>query len=119
MWKDAAMLTIACVLFINMGLEEAIRETVGFGFKIFSCPKCLSFWSVLVLNIIHGYPAVQCIAVSFICSYSALWLSLVYDVLSNIYNRIYDEITNQADAKNTDPETLSDEGPKAGADAMP
>ena len=118
MWKDAAMLAVACVLFINMGLEEALRGTLGFGIKIFSCPKCLTFWCVLALNVLHGYPLVQSVAVSFVFAYAALWLSLAYDALSNLYNRLYDEITNHA-AEGSCSEAPSDDGPEAGSDALP
>lgn len=119
MWKDAAMLTVACVLYINMGLHSAIVERIGFSLKITDCVKCSSFWLVLATNVIHGYPLIQCVAVSFICAYAALWLALVYDALTILYNTIYDEITNRADAKSTDPETPADEGSEAGADALP
>ena len=119
MWKDAAMLTVACVLYINMGLHDAIVKRIGFSLPITGCPKCLCFWSVLLSNILHRSPIVECVAVSFLCSYSALWLSLAYDALSTLYNKLYERITNQADAKSTDPETLSYEDSEAGADAMP
>ena len=119
MWKDAAMLTVACVLYISMGLHDAVVERIGFSLPITGCPKCLSFWSTLGLNIIHGHPIVQCIAVSFLCSYAALWLTLAFDALSTLYNRIYERITNLADTESTDPETLTDEDSEAGADALP
>ena len=109
------MLTVACVLFISMGLEGAIRGTLGFGFKIFSCPKCLTFWSVLALSVCRGCTAVECVAVSFLCSYAALWLSLSYDALAILYNRLYDGITTQAATEKADTEAAAE----AGSDALP
>ena len=113
------MITVACVLYINMGLRDAIVERIGFSLPITGCQKCLTFWIVLVSNLIHRSPITECLAVSFLCSYAALWLSLAYDALATIYNRLYERITNHAYAKSTDPETLADESPEAGADAMP
>ena len=113
------MITVSCVLYINMGLHDAIVERIGFSNPITGCPRCLTFWSVLVANIVHRYPIITSVAVSFLCSYAALWLSLLYDYLSTIYNEFYERITNQADTKSTDPETIADESPEAGADAMP
>ena len=114
MWKDAVMLTVACVLYINMGLHAAIVERTGIDLRITGCPKCASFWVTLASNIIHRCPFVECLAVSFLCSYSALWLTLGYEAMTKLYNNIYDKISNPGNA-----EAASDEDPEADTDALP
>lgn len=86
------MLTVACVLYIHMGLHDAVAGKVGFSLRITGCAKCLTFWAVLALNVFGGYPALKCVAVSFLCSFAALWLSLLCDELTMLYNRLYDSI---------------------------
>ena len=94
MWKEAAEITASCVLFIGMGLEEEIERILSCRFRILSCPKCLTFWSVLLFGVISGHGFVETVAVSFLFSYAALWLSLLCDELTTLYNKLYDSIQN-------------------------
>ena len=94
MWEAAAMLTVACVLFISMGLEGEVERILELRFRILSCPKCSTFWSVLVLNLVSGYGIVRSISVAFLCSYAALWLTLLLDALATLYNKLYEQISN-------------------------
>ena len=91
------MITISCVLFVQMGLADAIMETLHVSLRLASCPKCLVFWASLVWLIAHENGLVVSVATSFIASYCALWLSLLYDGLALLYNYIYEEITNHQD----------------------
>lgn len=93
MWVEAAALTASCVLFIGMGLEAEIERILSCRFKVLSCPKCLTFWSVLLFGVVTRHGFVETVAVSFLSAYAALWLSLLCDALTNLYNRIYETIT--------------------------
>ena len=106
------MLTACCVMYINMGLHEAVVEKIGFSLRITGCAKCLTFWSVLALNLLGRYPVVECVAVAFLCSYAALWLTLLGDVLTTLYNKIYESIQN-TDASEDSPANLEDPAPTA------
>ena len=117
MIKEAALITVSCVLFIQMGLSHAIQERIGFKSEILSCPKCLPFWSVLAYMLLTGRGILQSIATSFLSSYSALWLSLVYDALAKLYNSCYEAITETDDTAQ-DAEATAD-GSEAGPDAVP
>ena len=116
MYREAALLTTACVLFVQMGLADAIQARLHFRSVLLSCPKCCTFWSVLLLSMIQRQGPVQCVAASFICSYAALWLALLYDCLAALYNRIYDKITNQTD---TEDSGSADDSEAGAADAVP
>lgn len=97
MLREAAMLTLSCVLFVQMGLSDAMQETIRVRLRILSCPKCCTFWSVLVLTLVRGNGIVDSVAVSFASSYLALWLSLLYDYVATIYNKAYESITETTD----------------------
>lgn len=114
MISDAALVTISCVLFVNMGLSRAIQERIGFRSEILSCPRCCAFWSVLAYLLVTGNGILQSVAASFLSSYSALWLSLVYDALARLYNHCYDAISEtdaskDATAATDESETATDE----------
>ena len=111
MMAEAALITASCVLFVQMGLSEAIQETLGFRSKILSCPKCLTFWTCLAWTVFHGYGALPSVAASFISSYCALWLALVYDALAVLYSYCYENITKTPGASE-EPEAGSDEVPQ-------
>ena len=89
---EVALLIISCVLFIQMGLSDTIQNIIKVNPVILSCPKCLTFWSVLLYCAINGYNIIISIATSFISSYIALWLVLLYDILAIKYNKCYESI---------------------------
>lgn len=113
---EAALLAVSCVLFVQMGLSGAIQETLHFKSQILSCPKCLTFWSVLVWNLAHNTPAVMSVAASFILSYAALWAALILDGLTVLYNSLYNAITETTEDTPEDTEAV--EQPQAD-DAAP
>ena len=98
MIAEAVMLTISCVLFIQMGLSEAIQDKLHFHSVVLSCVKCLNFWVVLLFMLINRQGFVVSITTSFVLSYAALWLSLLYDSLAVLYNKFYEHITKTDDA---------------------
>lgn len=84
---------ISCVLFIHMGLGEAICDTLHIDFILFRCVKCLTFWSMLIFSVIFTelqWPV--CIAVSFLASYAALWTDLALSKIAKIYDNEYEKI---------------------------
>ena len=97
MFKEAAMITISCVLFVQMGLSRAIQERIGFNSKILSCSRCLTFWSVLMYMLLTGHGVLPSVTASFLSALSALWLSLLYDALAKFYNTCYDAISETTD----------------------
>ena len=94
---EVALITVSCVLFIQMGLSEAVQGFLNIKVRMASCPKCLCFWVCLIHGLTHGYGFVVSIATSFIASYCAMWLALLYDSLAIIYNYYYEQITNNKD----------------------
>ena len=90
-------MTVSCVLFIQMGLSGAIQERLKLRSEIMSCPKCASFWSVLAYLLVTGNRILPSVATSFVSSYCALWLSLLYDALAKLYNACYDAISETTD----------------------
>ena len=93
MWKDALLITVSAVLFVQMGLSEAIQDVLSFKSKVLSCPRCCTFWSVLAWSLLHRNAVVPSVAASFICSYLSLWLALLYDAVAVIYNKAYGKIS--------------------------
>ena len=116
MGREAALIAVSCVLFVQMGLAGAVQETLHFKSRILSCPKCLTFWSVLLWDLAHGTPAVLSVAASFILSYAALWMALALDGLTVLYNALYDAITETTE--DTTETAAPGDGPQAN-DAAP
>ena len=97
MITDVALITISCVLFVQMGLCEAIETLLHIKMPIVSCPKCCSFWVCLFYGITHDYGIVLSVATSFIASYAATWLALLYDSLAILYNYFYEQLSKTQD----------------------
>ena len=99
MWKEAAQITLVCVLAIQMGLVDAIGKLIRYEFRILSCPKCSVLWCSLGWHLIQGRALLDAVFVSFLSSYSALWLSLAYDYIATKYNKAYEKITDTPEAQ--------------------
>lgn len=119
MWKEAAEITASCVLFIGMGLEAEFERVLSCRFRILSCPKCLTFWSVLAFGLVTGHGCVETAAAAFLSSYAALWLSLLCDKLTLLYNKLYETINQQTEGVAQDPGAARDKDDAAQGDAVP
>ena len=87
---DIASIVFACTAVNHLGLIGKLEEMWG-ELPIFNCPRCLTFWSVLAYGMwyvgISSMPRV--LAISFLCSYLAIWLELIMYAIDTLYNRIY------------------------------
>jgi hypothetical protein len=93
MITGAALITVSCVLFVQMGLSEAALGLLHIRSRILSCPKCLTFWSTLLWSLLSGHDVLLSIAASFICAYAAMWAALLIDGMTVIYNKCYESIS--------------------------
>ena len=109
MWKDAAEITVVCVLAIQMGLVNAIGTFMHYEFRVLSCPRCLVFWASIGWHLLYSRPFLDSIFVAFISSYAALWLSMMYDAIAVVYNYAYEKIK---------PETAVTAEAEPGSDAV-
>ena len=103
-WTDTAMIVLSAVLANHMGLVEAVEEVIRHKIPVVNCSKCLSFWTVLIYSLIDGQPLIASVAVSFLCSYAALWLELGFGCIDTLYNKIYESTftTKATDAESTE-----------------
>ena len=113
------MIAASCVLFVHMGLSEAVQEHLRIRLRFLSCPKCMTFWCVLAWSLLTGHDAVRAVAVSFLFAYAALWAALLLDGLAVIYNLLYEQITETEDTTQAPEGAGGPAGPEAGGDEVP
>lgn len=105
----AVMLMVCVVLFNHMGLKDAVEDVTHYKFKILSCAKCGTFWSVLIFMLLRHHP-ITSITVAFALSYMAIWFELLLGFLSKVYEDTYDKIqttqthTDEGDAESEMPQ---------------
>jgi len=115
MVTEVALILVSCVLFIQMGLSEAVQTTLRVRVAFLSCPKCLTFWSCFPYLLFSGHGFLLSVATSFLCAYSALWLSLLYDIAATAYNNKYEQIlSTPKTGHTTGKEAGSTDNPQAG-----
>ena len=120
MITEVALITISCVLFVQMGLGSAIEEFLHFRSIVLVCHKCCSFWACLIYLLIAGdIGIVLSIATSFIASYCAQWLALLYDAMAILYNYLYENINQNQGTSEDSERTESPIDPKADSDEVP
>ena len=103
-WIDIAAIVFTCVTSIHLGLVKAIEDIAQRELRIVNCPKCFSFWSVLAYTVITSRNAITSLAISFLCSYLALWLELIEGFIDSLYMKLYETIYSDT----TDNETSAD-----------
>lgn len=92
---DIASIVFVSVTMNHLGLIEAIEEKIDKEIPIVECPKCCSFWCSLVYMLIVTHEPIKSLAVSFLSSYSALWLELIEVFVDSLYLRLYGKITTE------------------------
>ena len=98
-WIDIASIVFISVTMNHLGLINAVEGVLKCKLPIVNCPRCLSFWWVFSYGLIcKGLDAlIIVLAVSFLASYSAIWLELIEGCIDNLYDNIYDKIFTTED----------------------
>ena len=95
MWVDIASIVFACVTMNHLGLISAIEDVTHRKLWIVNCPKCSTFWATMVYccyDIATYKTAITVLAVSFMASYSAIWLELFEGFIDSLYMKLYEKI---------------------------
>ena len=95
MWNDIACIVFVTVTMNHLGLISAIEEFFGTELPIVNCVKCSTWWMVLFYMLLSSQGMILSLAVSFFCSYSAIWLELFEGYLDTLYRKCYDKIYSE------------------------
>ena len=85
---------------IHMGLVDAVLKFYGIEDKdipIIRCPKCLTFWAVLLFLVLTRHNVILSLATSFLASYVGIWLDLLLGKMDVWYEDIYKRISEGED----------------------
>lgn len=93
-WIDIACIVFVSVTANHLGLISAIEEMVGKRLLIINCPKCLTFWSTMAYGLweTQACETITVLAISFLASYSAIWLELLEGFVDTLYMKCYEKI---------------------------
>lgn len=86
------MLMASVVLWNHLGLCEAVERVLHYKFRIMSCSKCGTFWTVLIYQLVMGTEIVASVTAAFALSYAAIWFELLLGYLGEVYETCYDKI---------------------------
>lgn len=90
---DIAGIVFICVTANHLGLIKAIETVINcHRLPIIGCVKCSSFWATLIYMVVNGHGIIPTLAISFIASYSAIWMELIEGMIDTLYVRIYGTI---------------------------
>lgn len=92
MWMDIACIVFVCVTANHLGLVKAVETVLNRKLAVINCPKCLSFWSVLIYTTVTMDDIALILAISFLCSYLAIWLELFEGFIDKLYMKLYETI---------------------------
>lgn len=85
----ALVAMIVAVLACHLGLSEAIAKVVS---KVARCPKCLTFWLVLLVLMVSCDNTIVAITLSLLCAYLSNWLGLLLMWLNKTYNKVWERL---------------------------
>ena len=104
-WNDIACIVFICTCMNHLGLIGAIEDVIKHPLPIVNCVKCSSFWCTLSYCFWCGCHPITMLAISFLASYSAIWLELAMGIIdflySTAYGKIYSTTDNDKDSANT------------------
>lgn len=115
-WTDIAGIVFAAVTMNHLGLVAAAEGVIRHSLPVLDCPKCLTFWAVLgygclvCCDSIAALPAAlpRLLAISFLCSYAAIWLELLEGFIDSLYAKLYEKI--YPDTPDDAPAPAADDG---------
>ena len=96
-WSEVVLITFSCVAANHLGLVAAVEGILKHSIPIVNCPKCLTFWTLMICGILERDNFFVTTATSFLFSYLATWLNLLFAIIDTQYNRIYDKIYSTTD----------------------
>lgn len=94
---DIASIVFVCVTMNHLGLVKAIEEFYDCELRVINCPKCSTFWSVLAYGLVCRSGITTTLAISFLASYTAIWLELFEGFIDTLYMKLYDKIYETSD----------------------
>ena len=92
MITDIASIVFVCVAANHLGLVSSIEEVIGRSLPIINCVKCSSFWLALFYCFTTGTGIIDVLAISFLCSWAALWLEVGMGYIDILYINVYEKI---------------------------
>lgn len=109
-FMDIASIVFACTAANHLGLIQAVQTVTKCNqLPVISCVKCLTFWVVLIYCLVCCSTAAAAIesaprllAISFLSSWSAIWLELFMGFIDHLYIKLYEQIYPTADTADTD-----------------
>ena len=98
------MITFSAVAANHLRLVTAVEKAIRHSLPIVNCPKCATFWGVLVYGALTGVyhfvdirDMVKVLAVAFLCAYLSLWVNLLFAIIDHYFNKIYDSFFTTTD----------------------
>lgn len=83
-------LLLCCVLFVHLGLGDAVGKVIRRNLSLFRCVKCFTFWTILAYTLFFAeFSPVKCVALAFACAYAALWIDMFFAKIAKWYEKWY------------------------------
>ena len=96
MMMGVGCVLLCCVLFVHMGLGDAVSGIIKRCVSLFSCVKCTTFWAMLAYtSFFTDFDPVACVAIAFGCAYIALWVDLLFAKISMWYEKLYKSMVTE------------------------
>lgn len=92
---DIIGIVFVCVAANHLGLVSAIEKAVGFPLPVVRCPKCFTFWAMMIHTL--GTGILTMLIVSFLSAWLAIWMELCMGMTDKLYLMLYGTIYGNED----------------------
>ena len=99
-WIDVAMILFSCVAANHLGLVHAVENVTDKELPVINCPRCFSFWCVLLYMTLTCHSIIVSVATSFLCAALAPWVKLLMGFSDKKYNELYDKVFTATEDEN-------------------
>ena len=85
---SVGLIIVICCLYIHLGMGNTLSHIFQKDWYLFKCIKCITWQSVLAYTLFFtNYNIIECLAISFISAYIALWFNLLLEKMAEIYEK--------------------------------
>lgn len=85
-WTEAIVSMCVVLIAHHLGFIDKAYNIAG---EIARCPMCSVFWVTLGVLFYNSIDTIEAIALSFIMAYLSNWVAIAIDILSLLYERVW------------------------------
>ena len=87
------LVMVVATVAVHLGLPQEAAKVMS---KVCQCPKCMSFWSTLIVLIFLGEDIITSAALSLFIAYLSNWFGILLHLLNKLYDKLWERVNRKS-----------------------